>query len=168
MTRNPVVAAALRRVASNTSGGPLFKCRRCGATGDPYDGFCRSCGHLLPKDEMLKRADELIERNLRSGTPRPIKGLAYVMGYGRIDLEIGHKGIGPGRDGGSGLSKILQKHARDLPKLGMTLVLGRPFDPREEGKTAFEKDGYIAILGDRGFGGTVVSHYRKKKSGGLV
>ena len=63
-------------IAANTSGGPLFKCKACGATGDPYDGFCRTCGYLLSKDEMLKRADALIERDIQSRTPYPIRGLA--------------------------------------------------------------------------------------------
>ena len=160
---NPVVQNAL--IAANTTGGPLFKCKRCGATGNPYDGFCRKCGYILTRDEMLYRAKELIERNLRQRTPHPIVGLAYLKGIGRIDLEIGHKGIGPGQDFGSGLSKILQKHEKDLPKLGMTLVLGKTFDPKEEGKIAKELGGYVAVIGKRDYGGTVITHFKRKKKG---
>ena len=150
-SRNPVVSNAVRRTL-NTSGGPLFKCRACGATGDPYDGFCRRCGYLLPRDEMLKRADELIARDLRGTTPHPIRGLAYIRGIGRIDLEVGKKGTGSGLDGGFGLSKLLQKHKKDLPHLALTIVLGRPCDAREEGKIAIVKGDMTSIVGKRGEG----------------
>ena len=156
---NPVVQNAL--IAANTTGGPLFKCKRCGATGNPYDGFCRKCGYILTRDEMLYRAKELIERNLRQRTPHPIVGLAYLKGIGRIDLEIGHKGIGPGQDFGSGLSKILQKHEKDLPKLGMTLVLGKTAGV-EDDEIIRTRGDYKLVIGKRDRGGTIVTHYRTK------
>ncbi len=163
MTDNPVVANAVRWVAANTSGGPLFKCRRCGATGDPYDGFCRKCGDLLPKGEMLKRADELIERNLRRTTPRPIRGLAYIRGIGRIDLEIGKKGTGQSLDGGYGLSKLLQKHRKDIPTLAMTLVLGKPYDAREENKIVIVRGDRLTALAKRRKSSTILTHYKDER-----
>ena len=156
---NPTVANAL---IANTTGGALFKCPRCHATGCPYDGFCRDCGYLLPMDKMLWRANELIERELRKTMSGPIKGLAYLKGIGRIDLEIGHKGIGPGQDYGSGLSKILQKHLKDVPHLGATIVLGKTYNPKEEGKIGRDKDGYEAILGKRDYGATLITHFKRK------
>ncbi len=161
-SRNSVVANAVRRTL-NTSGGPLFKCRACGATGDPYDGFCRKCGYLLPRDEMLKRADELIVRTLRGRTPHPIKGLAYIRGIGRIDLEVGKKGVPPGYDHGTGLSKLLKKHCDELPNLAMTLVLGKTADIAAEDRLMLVHGDRFATIGKRPYGGTVVSHYKDAK-----
>ena len=161
VSANSIVANAV--AAYNTTGGALFKCKRCGATGNPYDGFCRTCGYLLPKDEMSWRADELIARELRKTTPRGIKGLAYIRGIGRIDLEIGKRGIGAGRDYGFGLSKLIQKHAEELPYLGMTLVLGRTYNPKEEEKLVRVRGDYIAALGKRDKGASLITHYKEAK-----
>ena len=81
---------------------------------------------------MLWRANELIERTIRQRTPHGIKGLAYIKGVGRIDLEVGKRGVGTGQDHGFGLIKLLQKHREELPNLGMTLVLGKTYNPKEE------------------------------------
>ena len=137
----------------------LFKCVRCGATGDPYDGFCRKCGHILPKDEMLKRADELVRRELRRATPRGIKGLAYIRGVGRIDIEVGKRGVGPGMDYGSGLVKLLQKHPEDIKRLGMTLILGKTRVAAEEDRLLRIHGDYLAALGRRPKGASVITHY---------
>lgn len=141
----------------------LFKCVRCGSTGDPYDGFCRRCGHILPKDEMLKRADELISRELRRTTPRGIKGLAYIRGVGRIDLEVGKRGVGPGMDYGSGIAKLLQKHPEVVKRLGMTLVLGKSCSHDDESKIVRVHGSYYAILGKRKGGASVITHYKDAK-----
>lgn len=148
------------RNALTAMNAALFKCVRCGSTGDPYDGFCRRCGHILPKDEMLKRADELISRELRRTTPRGIKGLAYIRGVGRIDLEVGKRGIGPGMDYGSGIAKLLQKHPGDIKKLGMTLVLGKTCAAAEEDRLARVYGDHVAALGRRPKGASVITHYR--------
>lgn len=159
-SNNPIVRNAMASTATNTTGGALFKCSRCGATGNPYDGFCRTCGHLLSKDEMLWRANELIERELRRTTPHGIKGLAYVRGVGRIDLEIGRKGVGPGMDYGSGLAKLLQKHPKEISRLGATLVLGKTCSHEEEAKLVRVKGDYYAVLGKRQKGASVITHYK--------
>ena len=157
---NPVVRNAIEATAANTTGGPLFKCPRCSATGNPYDGFCRTCGHMLSKDEMLWRANELIERELRKSTPHGIRGLAYVRGVGRIDLEVGKRGVGPGMDYGSGIVKLLQKHKEDLPKLGMTLVLGKTCNPREEDRFVRVHGDHLAALAKKKGGASVLTHYK--------
>lgn len=151
-------AAAVRNALAATNAA-LFKCPRCGATGDPYDGFCRRCGHLLHRDKMLKRADELIGRELRRRTPRGIKGLAYIRGGGRIDLEVGKRGIGSGMDYGSGLAKLLQKHPEDIKRLGMTLILGKTC-AAEEDRLARVCGDHVAALGRRPKGASVITHYK--------
>lgn len=163
VTSNPVVANALNAVAKNTSGGSLFKCPKCSATGTPYDGFCRSCGYILPQDKMLKRADELITREIRKSTPSPIRGLAYIKGVGRIDLEIGKKGAFPGYDNGSGLSKIMVKHASELNDMAATLVLGKTCSTDDESKLARVRGDRFGILGKRPYGGHVITHYKDAK-----
>ena len=160
-TTNEIVRNAL--AAMNTTGGALFKCPKCGATGDPYDGFCRTCGYMLPKDRMLWRANELIERELSKTTPHDIKGLAYVKGVGRIDLEVGKRGVGPGMDYGSGLIKLLQKHKDDLPKLGMTLVLGKTYNPAEEDRLVRVHGDHLAALAKRKGGASVLTHYKEAR-----
>lgn len=159
---NRTVCNALASVNSSYS-GRLFACPKCGNTGNPYDGFCRECGYLLPKEQMMKRADELLTRDLRLKTPHPIIGLAYLPGVGRIDLEIGHKGVGSAMERGSGLSKLLQKHEKLLKYLPATLVLGKPCDSKEEGKIARYKDNLRTIIGKRPYGGTVVTIRKIKK-----
>ena len=161
-TRNAVVANALQR-AMNTSSGPFFKCRACGATGAPYDGFCRICGYILPKDAMLKRADALIGRVVSSKTPYPIKGLAYIRGIGRIDLEVGKRGSAPGYDYGSGLSKLLRKHKDELKNLALTLVLGKTAKSDEEDRLIRVKGDRFAAIGKRPFGGSIITHYKDAK-----
>lgn len=161
-SRNTVVQKAID-VAKNTTGGALFKCSACGATGDPYDGFCQKCGYLLPKDKMLWRANELLMRTLRQKTPRGIKGLAYIKGVGRIDLEVGKRGTGPGMDNGSGLVKLLQKHKKEVKDLGITLVLGKTYSHEEEDKLVRVKGGSFSVLGKRPKGGSVITHYYKPK-----
>lgn len=158
---NPVVERAM--VAANTMGGALFRCPRCMATGNPYDGFCRKCGFLLPKDRMLWRANELLERELRRTTPRGIRGLAYVRGVGRIDLEVGKRGSGPGMDFGSGLAKLLQKHPEGVKKLGVTLVLGKSCRHEDENKIVRVGGSYYAVLGKRPKGASVITHYKDAK-----
>lgn len=162
-SRNPIVQRALNAAVTNTTGGPLFKCVRCGATGNPYDGFCRSCGYLLPKDEMLWRANELIERELRKATPHDIIGLAYIQGVGRVDLEVGKRGVGPGKDYGSGLVKLLQKHKDDIQRLGMTLILGKTYNPREEDRLVRVRGDYISALAKRPNGTSVITHYKEAR-----
>lgn len=150
-------------IAANTSGGPLFKCKACGATGDPYDGFCRTCGYLLSKDEMLKRADALIERDIQSRTPYPIRGLAYIRGVGRIDLEVGKKGSPPGYDYGTGLSKLLKKHREEIKNLALTLVLGKTAKSDEEDRLIRVHGDRFAAIGKRPFGGSIITHYKDAK-----
>ena len=150
-------------IAANTSGGPLFKCKACGATGDPYDGFCRTCGYLLSKDEMLKRADALIERDIQSRTPYPIRGLAYIRGVGRIDLEVGKKGSPLGYDYGTGLSKLLKKHKEEIKNLALTLVLGKTAKSDEEDRLIRVHGDRFAAIGKRPFGGSIITHYKDAK-----
>ena len=159
---NAVVQRAID-VIENTTGGVLFKCSACGATGDPYDGFCRKCGYLLPKDKMLWRANELMERELRNKNPHGIKGLAYIKGVGRIDLEVGKKGVGPGRDNGYGLVKLLQKHKEELPHLGMTLVLGKTYNPKEEDRIIRVLGDRIAAIAKKGSRGSILTHYKEAR-----
>ncbi|MBQ9727096.1 MAG: DUF935 family protein [Kiritimatiellae bacterium] len=99
------------------------KCPHCGKF-DGFNGHCGKCGHTLSESEAIRRAREMLSDAMSGTMLKPVNGIAYREQLGQIDLEVGRKGVGKGMEHGTGLSKLEQKHAKDIPALAEALIKG--------------------------------------------
>ena len=148
-----------------------YRCPKCGKFAS-FNGHCAKCGYTLDAGETEQRARRLIDKAMSGTMLKPIDGLAYRKEVGQIDLEVGRKGVGKGKEHGTGLSKLRQKHEQDISALAETLAhgkimettqgteVGNPYDPN---RRAIVHGNYLVFLARKGERRWKIStHYRSE------
>jgi hypothetical protein len=148
------------------------KCPKCGKFSG-FDGHCGKCNFTLTGNDAKKRTSAILDAAARDTYAKPVTGLAYREGLGRIDLPVGKLGIFEDgeRKHGTGLSKIRAKHDEDLEHLSDTLTFGEilrtrhyddPANPENPNRKAIVYKGFVCFVARRGDAWEITTHYKPK------
>ena len=148
------------------------KCPKCGKFSG-FDGHCGKCNFTLTGNNAKHRTAALLDAAARNAYAKPVTGLAYREGLGRIDLPVGKLGdfVDGERKHGTGLSKIRAKHDIDLASLPDTLTFGevlktrhydKPENPVNPNRMAIVHKGFVCFLQKNGEAWEITTHYKPK------
>ena len=148
------------------------KCPKCGKFSG-FDGHCGKCNFTLSGNNAKHRTAALLDAAARNAYAKPVTGLAYREGLGRIDLPVGKLGdfVDGERKHGTGLSKIRAKHDIDLASLPDTLTFGevlktrhydKPENPVNPNRMAIVHKGFVCFLQKNGEAWEITTHYKPK------
>ena len=147
-----------------------YRCPKCGKFAG-FNGHCDKCNYVITGNDAKKRTSTLLDAAARNAYAKPVVGISYRKGLGRIDLPVGKLGefINGERRHGSGLSKIRAKHGIDLDHLADTLTFGeilrtRHYDkaenPENPNRKAIVYNGYLCIVAKHGGAWEISTHYK--------